>query len=284
MIVVTGATGHTGRHAVAELLERGVRVRALTRDSTRAPSILGPEVDIVEADLESPEALDSALNGADQVYLLAPPHPRLAAMEAAVIEAARRAGVRRLVKHSAIDARPDARSEVARMHFAGERMLAESGLAYTIVRGSMFMQNFLMFAPAIVAQGVLAVPMGTGRCAFVDCADVGAVAAAVLTQDGHDGHTYLVTGPEALSPDDVAAQLSTVLGRTIHYVDIPVQDAVASLRAQGVAGWLIEQMLGSALTFAAGEVAEVTDTVARLTGRPPRAFADFAREFLLVPA
>jgi uncharacterized protein YbjT (DUF2867 family) len=237
-------------------------------------------VELVAVDLEQRETLGAALKGAERVYLLAPPHPRLAAMEANLIEAARRAGVRRVVKHSAIDAGPSARSDVARMHFAGERLLAASGLSYTILRGSMFMHNFLMLMPTIVSEGVLAVPMGAGRCAFVDAADVAAVAAAVLTQDGHEARSYLVTGAEALSMNDVAALLSTALGRTIRYRDVPIEAARAGLRAQGISDWQIEQMRGSAEAFAAGEVAEVTDVVVRLTGRPPRSFAQFAHDLV----
>src|SRR5262249_32505561 len=153
-----------------------VAVRALARDPAAARRILRPDVDIVEGNLEDCQTLDVALKGAERVYLLAPPHPRLAAMEANVIQAARRAGVRQVVKHSAIDAGASARSEVARMHFAGEQMLAASGLPHTIVRGSMFMQNFLMFAQSVLSRGLLALPTGSGRCAFVDCADVAAVA------------------------------------------------------------------------------------------------------------
>lgn len=283
MILVTGATGKTGRHLVAELLGRGATVRALTRDRVAARKALGSDVEIVQGDLADGESLDVALKGVERVYLLAPPHPRMAEMEASVIGAARRAGVRHVVKHSAIDASPNARSDVARMHFAGEQGLVTSGLNFTIVRGSMFMQNFLAFAPTIVSQGLLAVPAGTGRCAFVDCADLAAVAAAVLTQDGHDSRTYLVTGPEALTMDDAAARLSVAFGRTIRYLDrdldVPIHDARAALGAQGSPDWVIEQMKGSVGALAAGEVAEVTDVVAGLAGRPPHTFAQFAQTF-----
>lgn len=280
MILVTGATGQTGRPLVAELLRRGAAVRALARGATAARVILGPEVEITEGDLDRPETLHAAVAGAERVYLLAPPHPHLAAMEAAVIEMARRAGVRHVVKHSAYDARPGARAEVARLHWAGEQALAASGLPYTILRGSMFMQNLLMFAPLVVAEGLLAVPAtGTGRGAFVDCADLAAVAAAVLTQDGHEGRTYLVTGPQALSMDDIAAQLSAALGRAIRRVEVSIEDAKASLHASGTPDWTIEQMEGSIRTLAAGETAEVTDVVADLTGRPPHTFAQFAHAF-----
>jgi uncharacterized protein YbjT (DUF2867 family) len=120
--------------------------------------------------------------------------------------------------------------------------------------------------------------MGTGRRAFIDCSDVAAVAAAVLTQDSHDGHAYLATGEQALSVDDVAAHLSNAFARAIRYRNVPVEAMRTMLRARGVSNWQVEQMVGSAEAFVAGEVAEVTDVVGRLTGHRPRSFAAFARE------
>lgn len=120
--------------------------------------------------------------------------------------------------------------------------------------------------------------MRNGRCAFVDCADLAAVAAAVLTEAGHQGRTYVVTGPEALSAADAAARLSAALSRPIRYVDCPVQEATAILRGQGSPEWMIAEMLASIETFAAGEIDEVTDVVERVAGRSPRTFAMFARD------
>ena len=212
------------------------------------------------------------------LYLLAPPSPRLAEVEAGAIDAARRAGVRRIVKHSAIDAGSAARSSIARMHATGERVLAASGLDYTILRGSMFMQNFLLFAESIAAAGEIRAPMRNGRCAFIDCVDLAAVAAAVLTEDGHNGRTYVVTGPEALSAADAAARLSAALHRPVRYVDCPPEETRATLRAQGSPVWMVADMLASIETLAAGEVDAVTDVVQRVAGRPPRTFAIFARD------
>src|SRR5262249_61930002 len=110
-----------------------------------------------------------------------------------------RAGGRRIVKPWAIAAGPAARSSIARLHAAGEQVLAASGLDYTILRGSMFMQNFLLFAESIAVAGEIRAPMRNGRCAFVDCVDLAAGAAAVLTEGGHHGRTYVVTGPEGRS-------------------------------------------------------------------------------------
>src|SRR5262249_35502813 len=140
-------------------------------------------------DLDRGDRLAAAMSGVDRLYLLAPPSPGLARVEAGALEVARRAGVRRIVKHSAIDAGPAARSSIARMHASGEQLLAASGLDYTILRGSMFMQNFLLFAESIAVAGEIRAPMRNGRCAFIDCVDLAAVAAAVLTEDGHNGRT-----------------------------------------------------------------------------------------------
>ena len=278
MILVTGATGKTGRHLTGELVRRGERVRAFVRNPAAAAAVLGPEVEIVAGDLDRTDTLEAAMSGVDLLYLLAPPSPRLAEVEAAAVEVARRAGVRRIVKHSAIDAGPAARSSIARMHATGERLLAASGLDHTILRGSMFMQNFLLFAWSIAVASEIRAPMRNGRCAFVDCADLAAVAAAVLTDDGHDGRTYVVTGPEALSAADATARLSAALGRPVRYVDCPPEETRAILRGQGSPEWMVADMLASIETFAAGEVDEVTDVVERVAGRSPRTFAMFARD------
>jgi uncharacterized protein YbjT (DUF2867 family) len=130
----------------------------------------------------------------------------------------------------------------------------------------------------IVSQGVLPAPMGTGRYAFIDCSDVATVAAAVLTLDSHDEHANLASGEQVLSVDDVAAHLSNAFDRAIRYRNVPVEAMHAVLCARGVSDWQVEQIVGSAEAFVAGEVAEVTDVVARLTGHRPRSFAAFARE------
>ncbi|HKA10224.1 MAG TPA: SDR family oxidoreductase [Candidatus Dormibacteraeota bacterium] len=277
MILVTGATGKTGRHLTGELVRRGERVRAFVRNPAAAAAALGPEVEIVAGDLDRADTLAAAMSGVDRLYLLAPPSPGLATVEAGALEVARRAGVRRIVKHSAIDAGPAARSSIARLHAAGEQVLAASGLDYTILRGSMFMQNFLLFAESIAVAGEIRAPMRNGRCAFVDCVDLAAVAAAVLTEDGHHGRTYVVTGPEALSGEDAAARLSAALARPVRYVDCMPEETRALLRVQGSPEWMVADMLASIETLAAGEVDQVTDVVERVAGRPPRTFAVFAR-------
>jgi len=259
-------------------VRRGERVRAFVRNPAAAAAVLGPEVEIVAGDLDRTDTLEVAMSGVDLLYLLTPPSPRLAEVEAGAIEMARRSGVRRIVKHSAIDASPAARSSIARMHAASERVLAASRLDHTILRGSMFMQNFLLFAESIAVAGEIRAPMRNGRCAFIDCVDLAAVAAAVLTEDGHHGRTYVVTGPEALSGAGAAARLSTALGRPVRYVDCPPEEARAILRDLGSPEWMVADMLASIETLAAGEVDEVTDVVEQVAGRSPRTFAMFARD------
>lgn len=278
MILVTGATGKTGRHLTRELVRRGERVRAFVRNPAAAAAGLGPEVEMVAGDLDRTDTLEAAMSGVDLLYLLTPPSPRLAGVEAGAMEVARRAGVRRIVKHSAIDASPTARSSIARMHATSERVLAASGLDHTILRGSMFMQNFFLFAEIIAVAGEIRAPMRNGRCAFVDCVDLAAVAAAVLTEDGHNRRTYVVTGPEALSAADAAVQLSAALGRPVRYVDCSPEEARAILRGLGSPEWMVADMMASIETLAAGEVDEVTDVVGRVGGRSPRTFAMFARD------
>jgi uncharacterized protein YbjT (DUF2867 family) len=278
MIAVAGATGTTGSQAVAELLRRGAHVRALTRDPEKAKTILGPGVQIAVADFERPETLDVALRGVDAAYLLAPDSPQMVQHECNVIEAAAAAGVRRIVKQSALGADPASPIHFMCWHAESERLLQKSGLAFTILQPNFYMQNFSDLAPSIAAEGRFYVSMKEGRLSMVDGRDVAAVAAAALTEEGHEGATYAITGPEALSFTQAAEVLSAVLGTRVSYVDLPPEDVRQGMLDEGLPGWLIEDMIWLFQAFSGDQGATVTDVVRRIGKREPRTFADFARE------
>lgn len=278
MIAVVGATGTTGSEVVAELLRRGADVRALTRDPEKATTILGPEVQIVAADFERRETLDVALRGIEAVYLLAPDSPRMVQQERIAIEAAAAAGVRRIVKQSALGADPGSPIHFLRWHAQSERLLQASGLAVTILQPNFYMQNFSDFAPLIAAEGRFYAPMKAGRLSMVDGRDVAAVAATALAEDGHEGATHVITGPEALSFAEAAEDLSAALGTEVRYVDIPPEDARQGMLEGGMPGWLVDDMIQVFQVFSEDHGAMVTDVVRRIGKREPRTFAEFARE------
>ena len=208
MILVTGATGHVGSELVRLLAEQGAPARALVHSPDKAAPIQQLGLETALGDYEQPDTLDAAMKGCGQLFLLSPPSPRQPQQEQHVIDAARRAGLDHVVKQSVPWAGPDAPVLFSRWHGQVEQHLAQSGLAYTLLRPSSFMQNFLMSAQQVADQGVLYGMFGEGRVAFIDARDIAAVAAELLTSPGHQGASYTLTGPEALSAAEVAERLS----------------------------------------------------------------------------
>jgi uncharacterized protein YbjT (DUF2867 family) len=278
MILVTGATGHVGSELVRLLAEQGAPARALVHSPDKAAPIQHLGLETALGDFEQPDTLDVAMKGCDQLFLLAPPTPRQPQQEQHVIDAARRAGVGHVVKQSVPWAGADAPVVFSRWHGQIEEDLAQSGLAYTLLRPSSFMQNFLMSAQQVADQGVLYGMFGEGRVAFIDARDIAAVAAELLTSPGHQGASYTLTGPEALSAAEVAERLAAATGRQVRSVDLGPDGYRQALAGAGMPGWLVDGVVEGNTMLAAGHGATVTDEVARLTGRPPRTFAQFAAD------
>lgn len=277
MILVTGATGNVGPHLVGDLRRRGRPVRALVRDKTRARAVLGEDVELAVGDYGDPGSVARAMRGIDRVFLLTPSHPEMVTWEGTLIDAAAAAGVRCVVKMSTVGADPGSAGRFASWQGQCEERLRSSGIPAVVLRSSFHMTNVLMAAEGIRSAGKLFAPLGDAKIAMIDRRDLAAVAAVTLTEDGHDGRTYHVTGPEAITYHDVADALSGALGRTIEYVDIPEDAAVGAMLRSGAPEWVAH---GAAEVFRQvrnGIVAETTDVVPVLLGREARDFADFAQ-------
>jgi uncharacterized protein YbjT (DUF2867 family) len=272
MILVIGATGTVGSEVVRQLVATGERPRALVRDPATARQRLGDQVEHVVGDLDRPETIAAALAGVDRVFLLTTQSSRQPEWERAVIGAAARTGVGQLVKLSVFRANEQSPLQVARQHGQAERVLAQSGLAATILRPVFFMQNLL----AMVHDGAIATAAGDGRVAMVDARDIAAVAVATLTGGGHAGKTYTLTGPEALSFYQVASILSRQTGRPLRHVRVPPDKVRVALQGRGVAAWYADDMAKLHSMLAVGYEEVVTDDIHRVTGRPPRTLAQFA--------
>jgi uncharacterized protein YbjT (DUF2867 family) len=272
MILVIGATGTVGSEVVRQLVATGERPRALVRDPATARQRLGDQVEHVVGDLDRPETIAAALAGVDRVFLLTTQSSRQPEWERAVIGAAARAGVGQLVKLSVFRANEQSPLQVARQHGQAERVLAQSGLAATILRPVFFMQNLL----AMVHDGAIATAAGDGRVAMVDARDIAAVAVATLTGGGHAGKTYTLTGPQALSFYQVASVLSRQTGRPLRHVRVPPDKVRVALQGRGVAAWYADDMAKLHSMLAVGYEEVVTDDIHRVTGRPPRTLAQFA--------
>jgi uncharacterized protein YbjT (DUF2867 family) len=286
MILITGSTGTIGRELLARMARAGVPVRAMTRNpegavaAARAQGLdADPAIEWASGDLAAPATLARALDGVERAFLLSTAEPRQAELQGNFIAAARAAGVRHVVKVSALGAGADALFPSGRLHAETERQLEASGLAFTHLRPHFFMQNLLKGAASIRAEDKLFAPMADARISLMDARDVAAVAAAVLLEGSrHEGQSYELTGPEALSFADLAAHLSEATGRPITYVAVSPEAAQKVLQQRSMPPWLIDTILGLYASFRTGRFAEVSPAVPTLTGGAARSFLDFVRE------
>jgi uncharacterized protein YbjT (DUF2867 family) len=276
MILVTGATGKSGREIVKQLSEAGAQVRALVRDPAKAAWLAElPGIEIVEGDLSKPETLAPAFVGVERALLLPAPAPSSVAEQSNFIEAAVRAGTPHVVKFSAVGADASAAEGFARWHGLGEEQLKASGRAYTILRPALFMQELLN---TWGGQRTIYLPLGDMRQAPVDTRDIAAVAVKTLTEDGHASQTYEITGPEALTYTEIATQISAATGVEVNYVAITFEQFRQTLAGLGLPSWLIAALVDLNQKLAGGVGSEVTNVVREVAGKEPRTFAEFARE------
>jgi uncharacterized protein YbjT (DUF2867 family) len=280
MILVTGATGKTGRALVQELVSKGVAVRAVVRDRAKAADIAAAGAEIAVADLSRAETLASILVGIDKAYLMTAADPQQVMLHSNFIHAAKQAGVRHIVRHSVRGADPDSPVKLGRWHAISQKELEDSGMVWTHLQPVYNMQNFLTFAATIQSQGAFYAPMRDGALSMVDARDVAAVAATTLIDDIHHRRkTYLITGPEALTFAEAAEQLSAVLGKPVRYMDISREDARKALLQRGMPEWYVEDLLGFYDFYSTGAGAPVSDVVARITRQPGRRFRQFAQDY-----
>src|SRR5579863_3473992 len=203
MILITGGTGTSGSQVVDQLRASGKPFRVLVRNPAKAESLKGPGVEIVAGDLAKPDSLGAALAGVERVFVLSPPAPNQAELEANLVNAAKRAGVKHVVKFSAMTASPNSPSRFPRAHGQVEEHIKQSGLSWTFLRPTFFMQNLLGLAP-MVRDGTIYQPAKKSRAAFVDTRDIAAVAVQALIGAGHESKAYDITGPDLVNYDEVA--------------------------------------------------------------------------------
>ncbi len=274
MILVTGATGNVGGALIAQLCMAGTPARGLVRNPEKADDLRGYDCEVAIGDYGDPSSLDEAMRGVQSIFLLTPAGPSQVDQERAVIDAGVRAGAARVVKQAVmgIDA---GIGRFGNSHAASMEHLRASGLAHTILAPNALMQNLLGNAALVQEQGILPLAGGDAAVSHVDARDVAAVAAHVLTSDGHDGATYEITGPEALTYAEVAARFSELLGREIRYLDAPPEPARQAMLEAGMPAWLAGAFDELMAAYREGKGAKVTDEVEKATGRPARSLAEF---------
>lgn len=277
MVLVTGSTGNTGRPLVELLRRRAVPVRAMVRHAPDRDGFDAAGVQTVVADFDDPASLAEALTGVRSAYLVTPSSERAQAQQERFVEVAANAGVRHLVKLSQLAADEASPVRFLRYHAAVERRIRELGLEFTFLRPNLYFQGLLALAGPIREQGSLFAPIGDARVSAVDVRDIAAVAAVALTEPGHTGATYTITGPAAVTHSEIAEAIGAASGRQVTFVDVPPEAFAASLRGL-LPDWQADGLLEDYAHYRRGEAAEVLPTVAEVTGTAPRTVAEFARD------
>ena len=273
IIAVTGVTGGLGGRVARRLAERGATQRLVVRDPARAPELAGAEV--ATGSYDDAEGLRRAFDGTRTLLMVsaseAPDRERL---HANVVDAAVAAGVERVVYTSFFGAAPDCTFTFGRDHWHAEEHIRASGLGHTFLRDNLYIDFLpLMAGP----DGVIRGPAGDGRVAAVARDDIADVAVAVLLGGGHEGRSYDLTGPEALTLAEAAEELSRAAGRPIRYQAETLEEAYASRASYGAPGWEVDGWVTTYVAIANGDLEQVSGDVAAVAGHPPMRLAEFLR-------
>jgi len=285
-ILVLGPTGNVGNVLVPRLTAMGADFRALVRDesseTSKVQTLKDSGVEVFYGDLNKLDTLHEAFQGVAKVFLLTTPGPNGGAMASNAIAAAKQSGNPHVVNLSVARATLDHPSRFGREHGETDNELIESGLPYTFVSAIYFMQNTLAAAQTVASQGTIYMPMKNGKVGMIDAREVAEAIAMVLMSDGHEGKSYLLTGPDSISIPDVANTLSKVLGKEVKYVDIPPEAAKEAMLGMGIPEWIADGIIELAGALSEGLGDYTTDDFHKLTGHQPNSYETFARDFAQV--
>ena len=278
MILLTGITGTTGKQILDLFCKRNIPVRAMVRDLDKVKDLSETGLEIVQGDLEDEISIENAMNGVDKAFLLMPNVEQQLANEKRFIDVAKKVGVSQLVKLSASGADASSPALLKRYHGEAEEYLAQSGIGFTNVRPNFYMQNMLQCAASIKAEDKFYLPFRNGRTGVTAVADVAEFIVTILSEAGHDGKTYDVTGPAVLSFYDLAAQMSEVLGREITYVDLPAEEFSSQLLNWGTSEWYVKAVAELFGLIAQDQGTLVTDTFEKVCAKAPQSFSQFVQQ------
>ena len=278
MICITGAGGTVGSEVLKQLESTDARFRVAYFSKGKAERARATGVDAAVIDYNRPDTLEEAFGGCDRLFLLGPNVLEQTALELNAVEAAKASGVRHIVKQSVMGAEEESYS-LAKVHRPVERAIESSGLTWTFLRPNSFMQNVVTFmSETIRAEGAFYSASGSAKVSHVDVRDIAAVAVHALTGADHEGKAYTLTGPEALTYEAIAGELSAALGRTITHVNLPPSDLKQAMLAGGMPEELADRMLDLERYFREDRASSISDDIKLVTGSNPRRFQDFLRE------
>jgi len=279
MILIIGATGTVGSEVVKRLSAQGRQARALTRDLRKVKADEFPHVEFVQGDFDDADSIRRACSGVEQAFLLSNSTERAEQQQIGFVEAARKSGVRHIVKLSQLYADVNSPGRFLRYHAAVEAAIEATDLTFTFLRPNLYMQGLLNFAQSIKEKSAFFAAAGDARISAVDVRDLADVAVAALIDSRHKNKIYSLTGPEALTFGEMADELSAALGRTISFVDVPPETMREALDGLGFPAWQADGLLEEFEMYRRGEAAEIESGVADSLGRSARPFVEFARDY-----
>lgn len=279
MICVTGAGGQVGSEVAKQLIANKVPVRLAFNSAHKAESAKSNGFEAVIIDYGKPETLEEAFKGCEKVFLLGPNAVDQAEFEVNAVSAAQKVGVKHVVKLSVLNTEDDS-YEFGRVHRIAEKELEESEMNWTFLRASQFMQNLTTYmAHPIKGQDAFYTACGDGKLSHLDVRDIGRVAYHALTEDSHMNRAYVLTGPEALSYDEVALLLSNDLGRHIRHVRLTDEEFRQGMISGGTPVEFADRVVGLDQYFRNGGVEEVSTDIEKVTGRKANSIDNFIKEF-----
>lgn len=281
-ILVTGATGTVGREIIKQLsIVDGVRVRAGVHSVIKGENLKRlPDVEVVEMEFTNPDALHAAFTHADKMFMITPFTDNQVEMAKALVDEAKKAGVKHIVNLSTLGVDEEPHNQLGRWHREIEQYVADSGIPFTFLRPSSFMQNFVNYSSKDIKEAnTIYMPADNSKVGYIDSRDIASVGVEVLKGNGHEGMVYDLTGPEALSVHEVATLMSDVTGKLIKFVNVPEETARDAMQQEGLSNRMIDAMLELHGAYKKGQGGYVTNGVEELTGRKPHTFRQFVQDY-----
>jgi uncharacterized protein YbjT (DUF2867 family) len=277
VILVTGASGTVGKEVLKQVAKGGAKYRAMYRSAAEAAKA-PPGANTVVADFAKKETLEPALGGVSHVYLVCSPLPNLVELEGNMIDACVEAGVKHVVLNSALGA-GDYDTSFPAWHRKVEDKLRSTRLSWTILRPNSFHQNTVTYyAGSIRREGVFYGSLQDARLSYLDVRDVAGAAAKVLAGKEHTGKIYELNGPEALTSSEIAGKIAKHAGRSVKYVDIPMEAQRKSMVDLGMPEWQVTALLELQQYYVSGRGGDVDRVLQNLLGQPPITMDQFLAE------
>jgi uncharacterized protein YbjT (DUF2867 family) len=262
-----------------QLSALGVAVRAMVRPGSGRANDLLQDVELATADFDDGPSIARALEGIESAFLLTNSSERVEEQQLRFVERACEAGVRHIVYLSQLHAARNSPVRFLHYHAVVEEAITSSGMAFTHLLPNLYMQGLLGFRSSIKSEGRILAPAGNARVSIVDVRDIAAVAATALSQSGHEGKIYDITGPESLTHAEMASQLAEALGKQITFVDIPEETMRSALLSFGLPEWQADGLVEDYAHYRRGEASDVSPAVQDVTGHPPHTFVEFAGDY-----